>query len=316
MAIGYTMVYGILRLINFAHGDLLMFAAYVAIYSIALFAFPWYISFPLAIVATGLMGILLDRAAYKPLRDAPRISLLISAIGASFLLENLALVILGGVPKAFPRPPLFDQVIVFMGLHIQVLTIYTPVVTIVLLLGLLYIVFRTKVGKAMRAASKDFETTRLMGINLDRIIAVTFLLGSMLAAAGGIMWAMKYPQVNPFYGNFPRHQGLRCGGPGRHRKHPRGGDRGLSSGAWGDLDRRTGTGVVPIPRRLCFCYSHFGAVVQAYRNYGRTDYELISDFGCRISDVGFWMWGWGKERMVHPCLLKIPGSWRCMDMVL
>jgi branched-chain amino acid transport system permease protein len=203
VAIGYTMVYGILRLINFAHGDLLMFAAYVAIYSIALFAFPWYLSFPLAIIATGLMGILLDRAAYKPLRDAPRISLLISAIGASFLLENLAVVIIGGVPKAFPRPPLFDQVIVFMGLHVQVLTIYTPVVTIVLLLGLLYIVFRTKVGKAMRAASKDFETTRLMGINLDRIIAVTFLLGSMLAAAGGIMWAMKYPQVNPFMGIFP-----------------------------------------------------------------------------------------------------------------
>ena len=203
VAIGYTMVYGILRLINFAHGDLLMFAAYVAIYSISLFTFPWYVSFPLAILATGLVGILLDRAAYKPLRDAPRISLLISAIGASFLLENLALVIIGGVPRAFPRPPLFDQVIVFMGLHIQVLTLYTPVVTIALLLGLLYIVYRTKVGKAMRAASKDFETTRLMGINLDRIIAVTFLLGSMLAAAGGIMWAMKYPQVNPFMGIFP-----------------------------------------------------------------------------------------------------------------
>lgn len=203
VAIGYTMVYGILRLINFAHGDLLMFAAYVAIYSISLFTFPWYVSFPLAILATGLVGILLDRAAYKPLRDAPRISLLISAIGASFLLENLALVIIGGVPRAFPRPPLFDHVIVFLGLHVQVLTIYTPLVTIVLLLGLLYIVFRTKVGKAMRAASKDFETTRLMGINLDRIIAVTFLLGSMLAAAGGIMWAMKYPQVNPFMGIFP-----------------------------------------------------------------------------------------------------------------
>lgn len=203
VAIGYTMVYGILRLINFAHGDLLMFAAYVAIYGITIFTLPWYLSFPLAILATGLMGILLDRAAYKPLRNAPRISLLISAIGASFLLENLAVVIIGGVPKGFPRPAMFDKVIVFMGLHLQVLTIYTPLVTLLLLFGLLYIVFKTKVGKAMRAASKDFETTRLMGINLDRIIAVTFLLGSMLAAAGGIMWAMKYPQVNPFMGIFP-----------------------------------------------------------------------------------------------------------------
>jgi branched-chain amino acid transport system permease protein len=98
---------------------------------------------------------------------------------------------------------MFGAVIDLFGLRIQVLTIYTPIVTAVLLLGLLYIVYRTKVGKAMRAASKDFETTRLMGINLDRIISITFLLGSALAAAGGIMWAMKYPQVNPLMGVFP-----------------------------------------------------------------------------------------------------------------
>lgn len=203
VAIGYTMVYGILRLINFAHGDLLMFAAYAAIYGIALFSLPWYLSFPLAVMITGVMGIVLDRVAYRPLRDAPRISLLISAIGASFLLENLALVIIGGVPKGFPRPDAFGKVIEIWGLRVQVLTLYTPLITLGLLLGLLYIVFKTKVGKAMRAASKDFETTRLMGINLDRIIAITFLLGSSLAAAGGLMWAMKYPQVNPFMGVFP-----------------------------------------------------------------------------------------------------------------
>ncbi len=197
------MVYGILRLINFAHGDLLMFAAYTAIYGMTLFALPWTLSFPLAVLLTGVMGIILDRVAYKPLRDAPRISLLISAIGASFLLENVALVILGGVPKGFPRPEVFGKVIEVLGVRVQVLTIYTPLVTLALLVGLLFIIYRTKVGKAMRAASKDFETTRLMGINLDRIIGITFLLGSMLAAAGGIMWAMKYPQVNPFMGVFP-----------------------------------------------------------------------------------------------------------------
>jgi branched-chain amino acid transport system permease protein len=203
VAIGYTMVYGILRLINFAHGDLLMFAAYAAIFSSAVFGFPWYVSFPLAIVITGIMGIVLYLTAYKPLHDAPRISLLISAIGASFLLENLAIVIIGGVPKGFARPAAFDQVIQFAGLHIQVLALYTPLVTVLLVLGLLYIVHRTKVGKAMRAASTDFVTTRLMGIDLDRIIGVTFLLGSGLAAAGGIMWAMKFPQVNPFMGVIP-----------------------------------------------------------------------------------------------------------------
>uniref|UniRef100_A0A832A6V8 Branched-chain amino acid ABC transporter permease n=1 Tax=Desulfacinum infernum TaxID=35837 RepID=A0A832A6V8_9BACT len=203
VAIGYTMVYGILRLINFAHGDLLMVAAYAAIYAVTLLSLPWQISFPLVMVLTGLFGIFLDRVAYKPLRDAPRISLLISAIGASFLLENLAIVLIGGVPKGFPRPEAFAKVIDLWGLRIQVLTVYTPILTLVLLMGLLYIVHRTKVGKAMRAASKDFETTRLMGINLDRIIAVTFFLGSSLAAAGGIMWAMKYPQVNPFMGVIP-----------------------------------------------------------------------------------------------------------------
>lgn len=98
---------------------------------------------------------------------------------------------------------MFDHVITIMGVRVQVLTLYTPVITIVLLLGLLYIIYRTKVGKAMRAASKDFEATRLMGINLDQVIAITFFLGSFLAAAGGIMWAMKYPQVNPFMGVFP-----------------------------------------------------------------------------------------------------------------
>lgn len=203
VAIGYTMVYGILRLINFAHGDLMMVAAYAAIYGITLFALPWYLSFPLAILVTGLFGIVLDRAAYKPLRNAPRISLLISAIGASFFLENLAVVLIGGIPKPFPRPDFFGKVIQVGNLHIQVLTIYTPLITAILVAGLLYIVFRTRAGKAMRAASRDFEATRLMGINLDRIIALTFLLGSSLAAAGGIMWAMKYPQVNPFLGVFP-----------------------------------------------------------------------------------------------------------------
>ena len=203
IAIGYTMVYGILRLINFAHGDLLMVTAYAAMYGVLLFSLPWFVSFPLAVIATGAIGILLDRAAYKPLRQAPRISLLISAIGASFLMENLALVFIGGVPKPFPRPDFFGYVFKAGDLHIMVLTIYSPIVTLLLVLGLLYIVFKTRAGMAMRAASRDFEATRLMGINLDRIIALTFLLGSSLAAASGIMWAMKYPQINPFMGVIP-----------------------------------------------------------------------------------------------------------------
>jgi len=178
-----------------------MVAAYSAIYGIILFSLPWYFAFPLAILVTGCVGILLDRAAYRPLRQAPRISLLISAIGASFLLENLALVLIGGVPKPFPRPDFFAGVIEIGDLTSGAHHLYT-LLTMLCVLPALYRLPH-KAGKAMRAASRDFETTRLMGINLDGIIALTFLLGSVLAAAGGIMWAMKYPQVNPFMGIFP-----------------------------------------------------------------------------------------------------------------
>lgn len=203
IAIGYTMVYGILRLINFAHGDLLMVAAYAGLFGLGLFALPWPVAFLLAVTLTGLMGMLLERGAYRPLRRAPRISLLISAIGASFLLENLALVVIGGRPRAFPIPSVFAGSIPLAGLYIPRLSLWTPTITLVLLLLLFVMVYRTRVGMAMRAIARDLETTRLMGINVDRIISLTFLLGSILAGAGGLLWAMRYPQVNPFIGILP-----------------------------------------------------------------------------------------------------------------
>ncbi|MFI5331734.1 MAG: branched-chain amino acid ABC transporter permease [Desulfobaccales bacterium] len=203
IAIGYTMVYGILRLINFAHGDLLMVAAYAAVMGVGLFAWPWPVAFGLAIALTGLLGVLLERGAYRPLRRAPRISLLISAIAASFLLENLALVIAGGRAKPFPVPEAFNGAIVLGGLYIPRLSFLIPLATAVFLAGLFYIVYRTQLGRAMRAIALDLEMTGLMGIDVNRIIAFTFLLGSLLAGAGGVLWAMKYPQVNPFMGILP-----------------------------------------------------------------------------------------------------------------
>lgn len=206
IAIGYTMVYGILRLINFAHGDIFMMATYFTFFGM-LFGLPWYISFPVTIILTALLGMTVEVAAYRSLRDAPKISILISAIGASFLIENLAIVIFGGRPKAFPTEPLFTSVILIGNISVQRLTFIIPIVTAALLMALLYLINKTKTGMAMRAVSKDHETAKLMGVNIDRTISVTFGIGSALAAIGGIMWGLKFPQIQPLMGVMP---GLKC----------------------------------------------------------------------------------------------------------
>jgi branched-chain amino acid transport system permease protein len=207
IAIGYTMVYGILRLINFAHGDIFMMATYFAFFGIVSFGIPWYIIFPLVIILTALLGMGIETAAYRPLRDAPKISILISAIGASFLLENLAIVLFGGVPKPFPTPQFFNDVVQIGTVSIQKLTFYIPVVTLALLVLLSYLIIRTKTGMAMRAVSRDHETARLMGVDVDRTISLTFGIGSALAAVGGMMWGLKFPQIAPLLGVIP---GLKC----------------------------------------------------------------------------------------------------------
>ncbi len=203
IAIGYTMVYGILRLINFAHGDVLMMGCYFAFYGILIFSLPWWASFLAAIVLTALLGVAIDRGAYLPVRKAPRISALITAIGVSFLLEHLGLVIFGGRAKAFYRPPLFGEVLEWGEVRFIALTLWIPAITFFLVLALLYIVYRTRSGRAMRAISRDMETVQLMGVDINRITSITFALGSGLAAAGGIMWALKFPQIDPYMGIIP-----------------------------------------------------------------------------------------------------------------
>lgn len=207
IAIGYTMVYGILRLINFAHGDLLMLAAYIVFYGQGMFRLPWYISVLVSIGLTAGTGILMEKAAYRPLRDSPRITILISAIGLSFLLENLATVLFSGRPQSFPVPEFLAGTTQLGNVYITNITFAIVAVTIVLLLALIYVVDKTKTGMAMRAVARDFDTARLMGINVDRIISITFAIGSALASVGGILWAMKFPQINPLMGMMP---GLKC----------------------------------------------------------------------------------------------------------
>ena len=207
IAIGYTMVYGILRLINFAHGDIFMVGGYLAFYGVSTFLMPWWLAVIVAIVLTTVFGVGLERVAYRPLRDSPRISIMISAIGASFLLENLAIVLFNARPKAFPVPAFFAQNFIVGGVHIASVSLIIPVVTAVILAALLWIVHRTRVGMAMRAVSTDIEAARLMAIDVNRIVSITFAIGSALAAVGGILWALKYPRLEPLMGIMP---GLKC----------------------------------------------------------------------------------------------------------
>ncbi|RXK01986.1 MULTISPECIES: branched-chain amino acid ABC transporter permease [Arcobacteraceae] len=200
IAIGYTMVYGVLRLINFAHGDIMMVGAFLGYTCIAVLGLPFPIAVLIAVSLSALAGILTDKIAYKPLRDAPRISLLITAIGISFFLENAFTVFAGGVPRAFPVPEYMEHVFNVAQITFTVSSIMVPVVTLILLLGILYVLYRTKYGMAIRALSFDIKTVNLMGIDANMIISIVFALGSALAAVGGIFWVVNYPSVEPMMG--------------------------------------------------------------------------------------------------------------------
>ncbi len=203
IAIGYTMVYGILRLINFAHGEIFMLAPYFLFYGLLIFHLPWWASIIAAIALTAVTGMLSERIAYRPLRDAPRISVLISAIGVSFFLQNLAIVIFTGIPKSFHRPTFFTRLFQFGEIRIQSTLFASVIVSSIFLTLLIYIVYRTKTGLAMRSISVDIETSRLMAVNVDKTISITFAIGSALAAVGGILWALRFPQLFPLMGMMP-----------------------------------------------------------------------------------------------------------------
>ena len=201
IAIGYTMVYGILRLINFAHGDIFMVAGLMMVYISA--SFPMYISIPAVIILTVILGYTIEKVAYKPLRQAPRMSVMISAIGVSYLLQNLALYITGGLAQQYPTIPwISDQITVF-GASTKRVTVITPFLTIILVILLVTLIKKTKIGMAMRAASKDFETAQLMGIRIDSVISFTFIIGSFLAAVGSLLFFSNYTGVTPTIGTMP-----------------------------------------------------------------------------------------------------------------
>jgi len=203
IAIGYTMVYGILRLINFAHSEIFMLGAYFVFWGITLFHMPWAVAMVASIIFVAGIGILVDRIAYRPLRDAPRISALISAIGVSFFLQNVAIVFFQAIPRQVYRPLWLETPMLWGDVRVLPLTLFVPALSFFLMMGLVYIVYHTKAGLGMRAISKDIETSYLMGVPVNKVIALTFGIGSALAAASGIMWALRYPQLQPIMGTIP-----------------------------------------------------------------------------------------------------------------
>ena len=204
IALGYTMVYGVLRLINFAHGDIFMFGTFIAYFCIARWHLPIYLVFVITMAATGLLGFVVEKIAYKPLRGAPRISLLITAVGVSLFLEYFLSLNAMFTPNyiAFPRP--FDVAGYDLSLvtitNIQ-LIIFSVTAASLFLLYLL--VYRSKQGRAMRALSHDQETASLMGVNVDATISFTFAVGTACAGVGGILYGFAYPQINVFMGIMP-----------------------------------------------------------------------------------------------------------------
>jgi len=207
IALGYTMVYGILRLINFAHGDIVMVGAYAGLFTaLAIHApdYPNLLNFLIVLVAamaaSALLGFLIERLAYRPLRNAPRLNLLITAVGVSLLLENLGQVVFGATPRVFPE--IMPNVTLFQEGEVAVtnqqITVFFT--SLFLMIVLEFIVLKTKLGRAMRAVSHSHETASLVGIPTDRIISFTFIIGSALAAAAGILVGISYPRVDALMG--------------------------------------------------------------------------------------------------------------------
>ncbi len=202
IALGYTMIYGIIKLINFAHGDIYMIGAYFGFFATTQLGVGFIPAIIIAMAGAAVVGIIIERIAYRPMRNAPRIAILITAIGVSFLLEYGMILFVSPQPRTFPA--VFTPTVYHMGplvANSQQLVILIS--ALILMVTLSYIVNSTKAGKAMRAVSFDADAARLMGINIDKVISMTFALGSALAAAGGVLVGVYYNSIDPLMGMMP-----------------------------------------------------------------------------------------------------------------
>ena len=204
IALGYTMVYGIAKMLNFAHGDVIMVGAYVCFFAVSTFSLPPIVGVLLAIVVCTILGIVIERLAYKPLRQAASLAVLITAIGVSYFLQNAAQLLWSANPKVFPSLFGGAAIRLFDGkLNISVVTLVTIAICVVIMIALSVFTSRTKLGKAMRACSEDKGAAQLMGINVNRTISITFAIGSALAAIAGVLFCTAYPSLVPTTGSMP-----------------------------------------------------------------------------------------------------------------
>ncbi|CAH0296455.1 MULTISPECIES: branched-chain amino acid ABC transporter permease [Bacillales] len=203
IALGYTMVYGIVKLINFAHGDVFMVGSFVGFYAITVMDLSFIPALLISMVTCAIFGVLIERIAYKPLRNATRIAALITAIGVSLLIENGLIYIRGAQPEAYPNNVLPMDKLDILGVSISSQSILILSVSIILMIILQFVVHKTKIGKAMRAVSFDSEAAKLMGINVNNTISATFAIGSALAGAAGVIFGIYYIKIEPLMGVLP-----------------------------------------------------------------------------------------------------------------
>ena len=204
IALGYTMVYGIAKMLNFAHGDVIMVGAYICFCAMNYLGLNAILSVVLSVIVCTVLGILIEGIAYRPLRDAPSLSVLITAIGVSYFLQNAALLIWSSNPKSFTSVVSLPALKLFDGeLIISSTTIVTVLVCLIIMVVLTLFINKTKIGKAMRACSEDRDAARLMGINVNRTISITFAIGSGLAAIAGVLMCSAYPTLMPTTGSMP-----------------------------------------------------------------------------------------------------------------
>lgn len=200
VALGYSMVYGIILLLNFAHGDIIMIGAYTAFYAMTAFHLHPIFSVVLAVITSTLLGVVIEKVAYTPLRSAPRLSLLITAIGISFLLENGAQLLFGADTKSMDT--LVPGNVTFGPVTVSYTAILTIIVAVIAMVALTLLVQKTKLGKAMRAVSEDMGAAQLMGISLNKTISFTFAVGSALAGIGSVLYLCAYSQASPTMGSM------------------------------------------------------------------------------------------------------------------
>ncbi|PLR96528.1 branched-chain amino acid ABC transporter permease [Bacillus sp. T33-2] len=203
IALGYTMVYGIVKLINFAHGDVFMVGAFVGFYSITILDLSFLAALLLTMAVCAIFGMLIERIAYKPLRNATRIAALITAIGVSLLIEYGVIYLRGAQPEAYPGDILPKETINLFGLSISSQALFILLVSVTLMVILQFVVHKTKIGKAMRAVSHDADAAKLMGINVNNTISATFAIGSALAGAAGVIFGTYYTKIEPLMGIIP-----------------------------------------------------------------------------------------------------------------